>query len=63
MTGTEIKRIRVRLGLTQQQLADRIGTTKNTVYRWEKEMMAVREPTAKLIRLLAHLEQVRRKAK
>ena len=28
---------------------------KNTVYRWEKELMGIREPSARLIRLLAKM--------
>ena len=56
MKGGEVRRLRRRLGLTQQQLADKLGVTKNTVYRWEKELMGIREPSARLIRLLAKME-------
>ena len=63
MKGKELKEIRSQLGLTQQQLADKIGTTKNTVYRWEKDRMVIREPTANLLRLLIQISPTRKKAK
>ena len=36
MTGSELRRIRKRLGLTQVQLAERLGVTGNTVARQER---------------------------
>lgn len=35
LTPKEIKTIRKNLGITQQELADRMGVTLNTVGRWE----------------------------
>jgi DNA-binding transcriptional regulator YiaG len=35
MTGKEIKAIRERLGLTQTELADKLGITRNAVTLWE----------------------------
>ena len=32
----DVKEIRKRLGLTIQQLSERIGVTTGTVWRWEK---------------------------
>jgi DNA-binding transcriptional regulator YiaG len=52
MRGAECRRIRRSLGLTQVKFAKRLGVTGNTVARWERDEMAIREPMAKLIRLL-----------
>ena len=35
MTGPEIKELRKRLKLTQQQLADKLGVHRVTVAEWE----------------------------
>ena len=35
MNGIEIKEIREKLKLTQTDLADKIGVTLMTIYRWE----------------------------
>lgn len=35
VTGDEIRDMRLRLGLTQQQLAERVGTVVATIHRWE----------------------------
>ena len=35
MTAQEIKELRLRLGLTQEQFAHLVGTTWTTVNRWE----------------------------
>lgn len=53
MTGKELIALRHKLGLTQAALAEKIGVTKNSVARWEREELGMREPVAKLIRLLA----------
>jgi putative transcriptional regulator len=55
MTGSEVRRIRKRLGLTQVELAAKIGVTSNTVARWERGLVRVTEPVARLIRLVAKL--------
>lgn len=53
MKGRTLKMIRTRLGLTQNAMAQRIGVTKNTVARWERNEMTIREPIARLIERLA----------
>jgi len=53
MNGTELRRIRKRLDWTQAQLAVEVGVTTNTVARWERDEMGIREPAAKLIRTIA----------
>ncbi len=35
MTGKEIKELRKKLNLTQQELADKVGVDRVTVARWE----------------------------
>lgn len=37
MTGPEVLAIRQRLGLSQLELAERLGTSERTVRRWESE--------------------------
>jgi transcriptional regulator with XRE-family HTH domain len=53
MTAKEVRAIRHRLKLTQQELADRIGVARNTVTRWEIGLLGIREPTARLLKFLA----------
>ena len=56
MKGRELLRIRKRLGLTQVALAKRLAVSPNTVARWERDEVRIREPMAKLIRLLEQTE-------
>lgn len=53
MTGEELRRIRKRLGLTQVALAERLGVAPNSVARWERNEVPIREVVARLIRLLS----------
>ena len=53
MTGKELKRIRTRLRLTQPELAERIGVHWNSVARWERDEVPIREAMARLIRTIA----------
>ena len=53
MTRQELRRIRGVLGLTQEQLAEHLGVARNTVARWESGRLPIREPMAKLIRVVA----------
>lgn len=41
MTGSELRTYRLRLKLTQAELADKLGVTSNTVARWERDEMAI----------------------
>ena len=43
--GDNIKCLRTREGLTQQQFADMLGVTKETVCRWERGHTAVKVST------------------
>jgi transcriptional regulator with XRE-family HTH domain len=57
MTGAELRRIRKQLGLTQVQLAERIGVHSNSLARWERDVVRITEPVAHLIRLLGQQPQ------
>lgn len=59
MKPNEIKRIRKILGITQRELAERIGVTLNTVGRWE---CGARPCTGTAAMLLRHLEKESRHA-
>ena len=50
--GAEIRALRNRLGLSQHALAQRLGTTVTTVYRWE---CGLRHPTGLYRRALEQL--------
>ena len=52
MTGPTLKRHRVRLKLTQKQMADRIGIHWNSLARMERGEMVVTKAMTNLIRLL-----------
>lgn len=53
MTAAAIKRLRERLGLTQAQMADRIGVNQSTVHRWEEGILPPNKPCEKLLQQLA----------
>lgn len=52
MRASEVRRIRQRLGLTQEDFAALIAVTRVTVARWETGKVAVTKPMAKLIRMV-----------
>ena len=49
MVGKELRAIRAQLRLTQVELAELVGVASNTVARWERDEMAMRERRAGLI--------------
>jgi transcriptional regulator with XRE-family HTH domain len=53
MNAVQVKRLRKRLRLTQEGLAEAVGVHPMSVSRWERGVVAIPEPTAKLLRLLA----------
>jgi DNA-binding transcriptional regulator YiaG len=52
MTPTQLKRIRLERGLSQQALADALGVTRNTVVRWEMGRHPIPPMAVKLLALL-----------
>ncbi len=49
----EVKAIRERLGLTQQQLADKIGVARETISKWENNHFVITEDNQKKIETLS----------
>jgi transcriptional regulator with XRE-family HTH domain len=58
MKGEEIKRARLSLGLSQEELAQLFGTTGNTVARWERDESTPAYPG--ILRLAFEALQVRK---
>jgi transcriptional regulator with XRE-family HTH domain len=54
MTADEIRALRVRLGLTQEQMAQRMGVSFATINRWENGKMTPRGLYARALDDLAH---------
>jgi transcriptional regulator with XRE-family HTH domain len=52
MTGTEFRRIRKRLGLTQRAFAEEMGWHPNSVAKAERGEMKIGPTAARLARLL-----------
>lgn len=59
MTGTQIKKWRKRLGLSQQGAADALGVAKDTYRNWEYGRRGISVPIEKLC---AVIEQQRKGA-
>lgn len=65
-----MRRIRTRLGLTQEKFAELVGIAPNSVARQERGELGIKESLARLIRLIAakgisgpaHPQRSRRKA-
>jgi DNA-binding transcriptional regulator YiaG len=53
VNGSEVRRIRKQLGLTQDEFARLIGVHLVSVSRWETGKMGIRLTAEKLMRLLA----------
>ena len=62
MTANELRRLRRRLRLSQVQLADVVGTTANTIARWERGEMQMRPAMDRLVRLSIADAERKRKA-
>lgn len=52
MNGRELRTLRYALGLTQKQLAEQLAVRTNTVARYERDELRIREPIARLAQLL-----------
>jgi transcriptional regulator with XRE-family HTH domain len=53
MTGDELKALRIKLGLTQEELGERLGVTRVTVARWEIGLRKVPELAVRLVQYVA----------
>lgn len=51
-TAEEIKNVRKKLGLTQKEFAELLGSSKSTVERWETSASHIRGPLVLLLQLL-----------
>ena len=60
MNGKELKVIRKRLKLTQVEIAKLVGVTSNTIARWERGIVKISEPAARLILSMKSQHQARR---
>ena len=48
MKGKQLRAIREHLGLTQTEMAEKIGVSMNTIARWERDEVVINETAAKL---------------
>ena len=53
MTPKQLKAIRAKLGLSQAQLADKLGVHPRTMRRWELGEREISGPVEHLIRIIA----------
>ena len=51
-TAEEIKNVRKKLGLTQKEFAELLGSSKSTVERWETSASHIRGPLVLLLQFL-----------
>ena len=51
--GKQIQALRRYLGLTQRELADRLGTRQQTISEWETEMYQPRGTSSTLLSIVA----------
>ena len=56
MEGRELAALRKQFGLTQVQLAERIGIASNSLARLERGERRISEPIARLVKLLVQIE-------
>lgn len=64
MTGNDLKQARLKLGLSQRKLSEKLGVSWNTVARWERGEIAIGNPVIldlamrQIVRLM-RLERIR----
>jgi len=64
MTGDELKQLRTRLGMTQDELGQRLGVARVTVARWEIGLRRVPELAVRLMQHVAmEVKQEQKKRK
>ena len=52
MTGAQLRKCRTQLGLTQKQMAERLGLHWNSLARMERDEIGMRESTVKLVHMI-----------
>lgn len=57
MTKEEFRCLRHQLGWSQARLAEALGTTKTSVYRYEAGLRKIPPPVARLLQVLAAMRQ------
>jgi DNA-binding transcriptional regulator YiaG len=60
--GGRVRALRTRLGMTQQELADELGTRQQTISEWETGMYRPRGASATLLNIVAERAEFRYKA-
>ena len=63
LTGNDIKRARLRYGMTQREFADFLNVSKKTIERWEMSSSEVTGPAAVLIELMGVIPDLTEKIK
>ena len=58
MIGKELRQIRVKLGLTQKLMAERLGLQRNTVARMERDEIGISGPVERLARLILDVQRL-----
>ena len=61
MKGKTLRSIRTHLKWTQVALAKAVGVASNTIARYERDELAIPEPTARLIKTIAAAEKAETK--
>ena len=44
MTGSDLRTLRLNLGLSQKALGERLSVSENTIWRWERGLMPIEHP-------------------
>ena len=57
----EFRIIREKMGLTQGELAELMGTNQNTISRWEIGLRSISETVARFLKLLAKTQKRRKR--
>lgn len=52
MTAAQLAKLRAKLGMTQEELAEHLGVTRNSVARWEMGRHPISARTERALKLL-----------
>ncbi len=62
MIGSEVRRLREALGLTQAELAEELGVHPITISRWERDKARVPSAAARLLTILVKAKSSKRRS-